>query len=158
MYPWGNELTPGGGYRANLWQGDFPRSNTADDGFSFAGPVGSYAPQTATGLHDLIGSLGVGVRLVVRAGGVGPRRRAPGPGGAERGRREAQEGRLVPLPQVLLLPLPERRAPQELARLGVEQQRHALRPRRGRLNRPFLRHVEGQHLRVAVDSMIAVWQ
>ncbi|KAH8053026.1 formylglycine-generating oxidase [Aureococcus anophagefferens] len=43
MYPWGNELTPGGGYRANLWQGDFPRSNTADDGFSFAGPVGSRA-------------------------------------------------------------------------------------------------------------------
>ena len=57
MYPWGNELTPGGAYRANLWQGDFPRSNTADDGFSFAGPVGSYAPQTATGLHDLIGNV-----------------------------------------------------------------------------------------------------
>ncbi|KAH8071264.1 formylglycine-generating oxidase [Aureococcus anophagefferens] len=57
MYPWGNELTPGGGYRANLWQGDFPRSNTADDGFSFAGPVGSYAPQTATGIHDLIGNV-----------------------------------------------------------------------------------------------------
>ena len=27
-YPWGDELTPGGEHRCNIWQGEFPRNNT----------------------------------------------------------------------------------------------------------------------------------
>ena len=57
MYPWGNDLAPDGVFRANLWQGTFPSTNTADDGFVAAGPVGSYAAQTTSGLHDLIGNV-----------------------------------------------------------------------------------------------------
>ena len=31
-YPWGNELTPNGNHRCNIWQGEFPNSNTVADG------------------------------------------------------------------------------------------------------------------------------
>src|SRR5262249_11808300 len=31
-YPWGDELKPGGKWPANIWQGDFPYENTAEDG------------------------------------------------------------------------------------------------------------------------------
>ncbi|MGN9847466.1 SUMF1/EgtB/PvdO family nonheme iron enzyme, partial [Nonomuraea sp. H19] len=31
-YPWGNELTPRGRHRCNIWQGTFPYVNTGDDG------------------------------------------------------------------------------------------------------------------------------
>ena len=31
-YAWGDELTPGGAWPCNIWQGDFPRRNTLDDG------------------------------------------------------------------------------------------------------------------------------
>ncbi len=30
-YPWGNELTPGGIHRCNIWQGRFPGENTCED-------------------------------------------------------------------------------------------------------------------------------
>ena len=33
LYPWGDELTPAGEHRCNIWQGDFPDLNTADDGY-----------------------------------------------------------------------------------------------------------------------------
>ena len=32
-YPWGDELTPGGRHRCNIWQGSFPRQNTGADGY-----------------------------------------------------------------------------------------------------------------------------
>eukprot|EP01041_Mallomonas_annulata_P000292 gene292-526_t len=53
-YPWGKQLTPDGVHRANLFQGSFPRNNTAEDGFEFLSPVGSYPPQNSLGLHDMI--------------------------------------------------------------------------------------------------------
>ena len=43
-YAWGDELTPGGRHRANIWQGTFPHHNTADDGFERAAPVKSFPP------------------------------------------------------------------------------------------------------------------
>ena len=57
LYPWGNELRPGGVFRANLWQGDFPATNTKEDGWAFVAPAGSYPAQTSTGLHDMIGNV-----------------------------------------------------------------------------------------------------
>ena len=33
-YPWGDELTPDGEHRCNIWQGNFPDRNTADDGYA----------------------------------------------------------------------------------------------------------------------------
>uniref|UniRef100_A0A6S8TUH7 Sulfatase-modifying factor enzyme-like domain-containing protein n=1 Tax=Pelagomonas calceolata TaxID=35677 RepID=A0A6S8TUH7_9STRA len=59
IYPWGDALMmpDNNTHRANLWQGSFPDEPINDDGFAFTAPVGSYAPQTASGLHDLIGNV-----------------------------------------------------------------------------------------------------
>jgi len=42
--------------RANTWQGFFPFSDTAEDGFAGLAPVGCYAPD-GLGLHDMIGNV-----------------------------------------------------------------------------------------------------
>jgi formylglycine-generating enzyme required for sulfatase activity len=43
-FAWGDELTPRGRWACNIWQGEFPTSNTEDDGFLTTAPVKSYAP------------------------------------------------------------------------------------------------------------------
>ena len=42
-YPWGDELTPGGEHRMNVWQGVFPTENINADGWYATCPVDSYA-------------------------------------------------------------------------------------------------------------------
>ena len=55
-YPWGDELTPGGEHRCNIWQGTFPTRNTADDGWRGTSPVTAFAPN-GHGLHDMAGNV-----------------------------------------------------------------------------------------------------
>jgi len=55
-YPWGDELTPGGGHRCNIWQGTFPGHNTAADGHLGTAPVHAYRPN-GYGLHNMAGSV-----------------------------------------------------------------------------------------------------
>jgi formylglycine-generating enzyme required for sulfatase activity len=55
-YPWGEELTPGGEHRANIWQGSFPGHNTGEDGFLATGPVNSFPPN-GFGLHNMAGNV-----------------------------------------------------------------------------------------------------
>jgi formylglycine-generating enzyme len=43
-YPWGDELTPDGRWRCNIWQGVFPSENTLDDGYLTTAPVTSFQP------------------------------------------------------------------------------------------------------------------
>src|SRR6185436_3261617 len=43
-YAWGDEFTPGGVHRANIWQGEFPWQNLATDGFESTAPVKSFPP------------------------------------------------------------------------------------------------------------------
>jgi formylglycine-generating enzyme required for sulfatase activity len=43
-FPWGDELTPRGKHRCNIWQGEFPTRNTAEDGYTGTAPVTAYAP------------------------------------------------------------------------------------------------------------------
>lgn len=38
-YPWGDELTPEGEHQCNIWQGEFPRKNTLDDGYAGTAPA-----------------------------------------------------------------------------------------------------------------------
>ncbi|MFB8272095.1 formylglycine-generating enzyme family protein [Streptomyces sp. NPDC055955] len=55
-YPWGDELTPGGEHRCNIWQGHFPTKNTLDDGHRGAAPVDTYAPN-GFGLYNTAGNV-----------------------------------------------------------------------------------------------------
>jgi formylglycine-generating enzyme len=54
-YPWGNSLTPGGEHRCNIWQGRFPHSNTAEDGYGGTAPVDAYQPN-GYGLYNTVGN------------------------------------------------------------------------------------------------------
>ncbi|MFF4983824.1 formylglycine-generating enzyme family protein [Streptomyces sp. NPDC001046] len=55
-YPWGDELTPGGRHRCNIWQGTFPHVNTGDDGHVGTAPVKTYPPN-AYGLYNTSGNV-----------------------------------------------------------------------------------------------------
>ncbi|XP_057893473.1 inactive C-alpha-formylglycine-generating enzyme 2 isoform X2 [Melospiza georgiana] len=53
MYPWGNKFQAN---RTNLWQGDFPREDTAEDGYHGVSPVTAFPAQNSYGLYDLLGN------------------------------------------------------------------------------------------------------
>ena len=39
LFSWGNKLMPHDKHYMNIWQGEFPTENTAEDGYAGAGPV-----------------------------------------------------------------------------------------------------------------------
>ncbi len=43
-FPWGDELTPGGKHLCNIWQGDFPSTDTGEDGYTATAPVDAFPP------------------------------------------------------------------------------------------------------------------
>ena len=55
-YPWGDDLTPTGEHRMNVWQGTFPRKNTAEDGYAATAPVDAFAPN-GYGLYNTTGNV-----------------------------------------------------------------------------------------------------
>ena len=55
-FPWGNELTPDGEHRCNIWQGTFPELNTLEDGFLGTAPAKSFAPNNY-GLYNISGNV-----------------------------------------------------------------------------------------------------
>jgi len=55
-YPWGAELMPQGRHHCNIWQGDFPSFNDANDGFIGTAPVNEYAAN-AYGLFNMTGNV-----------------------------------------------------------------------------------------------------
>jgi sulfatase modifying factor 1 len=55
-YPWGDELTPDGEHRMNVFQGSFPERDTGADGYAGTAPVGSFPPN-GYGLYDATGNV-----------------------------------------------------------------------------------------------------
>ncbi|WP_208560096.1 formylglycine-generating enzyme family protein [Marinilactibacillus kalidii] len=55
-YPWGNSLTPDGKHMCNIWQGQFPYSNTKEDGFLGTSPVRAF-PANGYGLYSVSGNV-----------------------------------------------------------------------------------------------------
>ena len=56
LYPWGDELVPGGEHRCNIWQGEFPTANTAEDGYASTAPVHAFPPN-GFGLFNTAGNV-----------------------------------------------------------------------------------------------------
>ena len=56
IFPWGDELEPGGEHRMNVWQGEFPRENTCADGFYGTAPVGEFPPN-GYGVYNATGNV-----------------------------------------------------------------------------------------------------
>lgn len=54
-FPWGNELTPDGEHRCNIWQGEFPAHNSMDDGYLGTAPVAAFPPN-GFGLFNMTGN------------------------------------------------------------------------------------------------------
>ncbi len=55
-YPWGDALLPNGEHRCNIWQGIFPGTNTAEDGYAGTAPVHAFRPN-GYGLHNMAGNV-----------------------------------------------------------------------------------------------------
>jgi formylglycine-generating enzyme required for sulfatase activity len=55
-YPWGDELTPEGQHRMNVFQGQFPGVDTGEDGFVGTAPVDAFAPN-GYGLYNTTGNV-----------------------------------------------------------------------------------------------------
>ncbi|TQK18666.1 formylglycine-generating enzyme required for sulfatase activity [Microbacterium sp. SLBN-154] len=55
-YPWGDAEVDGADWRANIFQGDFPASNTGDDGFLTTAPVRTFSPN-GWGLWQCVGNV-----------------------------------------------------------------------------------------------------
>ncbi len=56
LYPWGDELTPEGEHRCNIWQGKFPDMNTKGDGYVGTAPARSFEPNDF-GLYNTSGNV-----------------------------------------------------------------------------------------------------
>lgn len=55
-FPWGEEMTPGGKYLGNWWQGPFPYEDQVLDDFPGVAPIKSFPP-APNGLYDISGNV-----------------------------------------------------------------------------------------------------
>ena len=55
LYPWGDKLRPNGEHRCNIWQGEFPKFDTAEDGYAGTCPVDAFPPN-GYGLYSVTGN------------------------------------------------------------------------------------------------------
>nr|CAB3266704.1 sulfatase-modifying factor 1 [Phallusia mammillata] len=56
LFPWGNKEYPKGQHMVNIWQGKFPETNTAEDGFAATCPVDAFPPNKY-GLYNTVGNV-----------------------------------------------------------------------------------------------------
>ena len=97
IYPWGDELTPAGEHRCNIWQGDFPDHNTADDGYAGTAPVHAFRAN-GYGLHNAAGNVWEWCEIISRPGIIrSPRHTIHG---TMNYRQSLAARRLFPLPRI----------------------------------------------------------
>ncbi|EHB16957.1 Sulfatase-modifying factor 1 [Heterocephalus glaber] len=56
LFPWGNKLQPKDQHYANLWQGEFPVTNTGEDGFQGTALVDAFPPN-GYGSYNIVGNV-----------------------------------------------------------------------------------------------------
>ena len=56
QYAWGDELHPDGKHMCNIWQGEFPITNTEEDGYLATAPAKSFPPN-GFGLYNVAGNV-----------------------------------------------------------------------------------------------------
>jgi formylglycine-generating enzyme len=56
LYPWGDELVPDGRHMCNIWQGDFPHHDLAEDGYAGTCPVDAFPPN-GYGIYSITGNV-----------------------------------------------------------------------------------------------------
>lgn len=56
MFPWGNTFKVKGKYQCNTWQGDFPTSDSGEDGHDGPAPVWTFK-QNNFDLHNMVGNV-----------------------------------------------------------------------------------------------------
>ncbi|KDR21085.1 sulfatase-modifying factor 1 [Zootermopsis nevadensis] len=56
LFPWGNKLNPKDKHWVNIWQGEFPDTNTGEDGYVSTCPVTEF-PTNAFHLHNIVGNV-----------------------------------------------------------------------------------------------------
>ena len=111
-FPWGEREPDDEGFMpCNIWQGNFPNHNSGADGFRWVAPARSFEPN-GYGLYNMSGNTWEWTadrwQGALEEGEPGAQR------ACRRDQPAADEGRLVPLPPQLLLPLPDRRAARQL--------------------------------------------
>lgn len=55
-FPWGDDLLPDGAWLCNIWQGEFPVTNTGEDGFLATAPAASLH-RSELGLWSMVGNV-----------------------------------------------------------------------------------------------------
>lgn len=56
LFPWGDELEPEGKHLCNVWQGEFPSHDSAEDGYSGTCPVRAFPPNRYL-LYSMVGNV-----------------------------------------------------------------------------------------------------
>ena len=56
LYPWGDDLVPDGRHMCNIWQGDFPDQDLAEDGYAGTNPVDAFPPN-GYGVSSITGNV-----------------------------------------------------------------------------------------------------
>jgi sulfatase modifying factor 1 len=56
LYPWGDELVPDGRHMCNIWQGNFPNKDLAEDGYAGTSPVDAFPPN-GYGISSMTGNV-----------------------------------------------------------------------------------------------------
>ncbi|WAR26959.1 SUMF1-like protein [Mya arenaria] len=57
LYAWGNNENPKGAHWMNIWHGEFPKENSADDGYVGTAPVTEFPEQNKYGVKNMVGNV-----------------------------------------------------------------------------------------------------